>query len=274
MFSSRADRHRAWARVLAATSLAVALAPAGCGKAGTNDCEDNPSCEPGGDGGAGTSVDGAPGSSDARPGSTDAGRGTSDGAPVDLCAGVDCSKLDDRCNRGVCDPDSGDCVPQPINEDMPCADRLCGDFGTCTGFEEPCGELGNHVRTCQDLTCRAGACEVGAPYEDEQRCSRDTDGITCDDPQSSCGACGGFSSACDTSGMRTCTTTTFACGNGTCRGSSTSFPQSCSRPTDGLPCGSRPCNFDQGTQELCCNASQMCSVICGECITPVAPIFR
>lgn len=270
MFSSRADmgnRRRVLARVLVASGLAGAIAVAGCGKTSREDCKQTDSCEPGGDGGSGTAIDGAPGSSDARPRSIDA-------APVDQCAGVDCSDLDDPCNRGVCNPDTGECRPQPINEDMPCAERLCGGFGTCTGFEEPCGELGSHVRTCQDLTCRAGACEVGSPYEDEQRCSRDTDSITCDDPQSSCGACGAFSSPCDESGMRTCTTTTFACDNGTCQPSSRSSTVSCSRTTDGLPCGTRTCNFGQGTQQLCCNMSQMCSVACGECITPVAPIFR
>jgi hypothetical protein len=271
MFSSRVDlgdRRRAKARVLALAGLAgAALALADCGKTSTSDCHDNDSCEPGGDGGPGTPMDGAPGSSDARPGSTDA-------APGDLCADVDCSDLDDPCNHGMCDPGTGECVPQPINEDMPCAERLCGDFGVCSGFEEPCGEIGTHVRACQDLTCRAGACEVGAPYEDEERCSRDTDGVTCDDPQSSCGSCDGFSSACDESGTRTCTTTTFACGNGTCLSTPKSSTQACSRQTEGNQCGTRSCNFNQGTQQLCCSATQMCSVLCGDCITPVAPIFR
>jgi len=269
MFSSRADLgdgRRASPHVPALASLAgVLLMLAGCGsKTSMHDCDANGSCdEPSGDGGAGTSIDGAPTSSDARPGSTDA-------APAGLCAGVDCSDLDDPCNQGICDPDTGECEPQPINEDMPCAEPVCGDFGTCAGFADTCDEIGAHVRTCQDLTCRAGACEVGMPYEDEQLCSRDTDGITCGDPQTSCGACGGFGSVCEESGMRTCTTTTFACDNGTCEGAAGSSTESCSRSTEGLPCGTRPCNFSQGTIQQCCNAAEACSVDCGECITPVA----
>jgi len=265
-----AYRRPARANVLAVTGLAGAvLMLASCARTSMSDCEANGSCdEPGGDGAAGTSIDGAPVSTDARP------SGSMDAAPADLCAGVDCSDLDDPCNRGVCDPDTGECLPQPINEDMPCAERLCGDFDACIGFEEPCGEIGTHARTCQDLTCRAGACEVGAPYEDEQNCSRDTDGLTCDVPQSSCSPCGGFSSACDESGTETCTETTFACGNATCRPSSTSSTQACSRVTDGRPCGTRSCNFNQGTVQLCCNSSQSCSVDCGECMTLGAPVFR
>jgi hypothetical protein len=271
MFSSKVDLgngRRVSTHVLVAAGLAAAvLALAGCGNASMKECQDTDSCaDAGGDGGAGKSIDGAAGSSDASPGSTDAG-------PVDLCAGVDCSELDDSCNRGECDPDTGGCAPQPINEDMQCADPLCGTFGACSGFENLCDEIGGQVRTCQDLTCRAGACVVGAAYEDERNCSRDTDGITCDVPQSSCGACGGFSSSCDGSGMRTCTTTTFACGTGTCRSTSTSSMQACTRVTEGIPCETRSCNFGQGTQQLCCT-SQMCSAPCGDCIVPRAPTFR
>lgn len=218
------------------------------------------------DGGAGALADAASTSTpDARP------PGAADAA--DLCAGVDCSELDDACNRGVCVPETGACTVQPINEDMPCGEPICGDLGACGGFRSFCDEVGTAERTCQDLTCQAGACVAGPEYQDEEPCERDTDGLTCQDTTNTCTPCGGFGSTCDESGTRTCTQTTFACAASECAASATSTQQACSRDTDGSSCGARPCNFNQGTIPLCCSAGA-CSVTCGDCVTPGAPIFR
>ncbi|MEE9211896.1 MAG: hypothetical protein V3U29_04500, partial [Phycisphaeraceae bacterium] len=51
------------------------------------------------------------------------------------CAGtpVDCGELDDQCNVGVCNPDSGECEQQPINEGEPCDDdNACTTEDTCS----------------------------------------------------------------------------------------------------------------------------------------------
>jgi hypothetical protein len=216
------------------------------------------------DGGAGAQADAATDPDARPPGEIDAS---------DLCADVDCSALDDACNRGTCIPDTGACTVQPINEDMPCADPICGPLGACGGFSSFCDEVGTAERTCQDLTCQAGACVAGAEYEDDQACERNTDGMTCDDTTNTCTPCGGFGSICDESGTRTCTRTTFTCAASECAPSATPTQQTCSRDTDGTSCGTQPCNFNQGTIPLCCNAGG-CSVTCGSCTTPAAPIFR
>lgn len=224
--------------------------------------------------GEGTLSDATPGAPDARTGSPDGSTDSpTDATPADLCAGVDCSALDDACNQGYCVAATGECAAQPINEDMQCADTLCGELGPCGGFSSFCDEVGTAERTCQDLTCQAGACVVGPEYEDEQACERQTDGLTCDDTQNSCTPCGGFANTCDETGTRTCTRTEFECVASSCRSSPTSTEQSCVRQTEGVQCGTRPCNFNQGTQQLCC-ANQACGVTCGECVTPGAPVFR
>lgn len=223
--------------------------------------------------GQGTLSDATPGGPDARTGAPDGSTdGRIDATPADLCAGVDCSALDDACNQGYCVAATGGCAAQPINEDMQCADTLCGEPGPCGGFSSFCDEVGIAERICQDLTCQAGACVVGPEYEDDQACERQTDGLTCDDTQNSCTACS-FSQTCDELGSRTCTRTEFECVASSCRPSATSTQESCTRQTDGVQCGSRTCNFNQGTQQLCC-INQSCVATCGDCVIPGAPVFR
>ncbi len=271
----------------AAWIVLVAALAAGCSKDASSYCDEDEPCTdptlsfcdlageqgapnqcvvPLADAGAGAQADAALAPDARPPGAID--------AASDRCAGVDCSALDDACNRGTCVPETGACAAQPINEDMVCAERICGEVGACGGFSSFCDEVGTAERTCQDLTCQAGACVAGPEYQDEEACERQTDGLTCDETTNSCTACGGFDSICDESGTRTCTRTTFTCAASACAASPTSTQQSCSRTTDGNQCGTRSCNFNQGTQQLCCNATQACSVTCGECITPAGPIWR
>ncbi len=74
------------------------------------------------------------------------------------CTGTatDCSGLDDVCNQGVCNPVTGACTAQPVNEGGACDDAsLCttGDAcvaGVCTGTAVDCSGL--------DDACNAGVC--------------------------------------------------------------------------------------------------------------------
>jgi hypothetical protein len=63
-----------------------------------------------------------------------------------VCGGgtePDCSDLDDQCNAGACDPDSGQCAAMPANEGEACDDEVVCTYddvcssGTCAGVSDP-----------------------------------------------------------------------------------------------------------------------------------------
>lgn len=81
------------------------------------------------------------------------------GIALDLCAGVDCTALNDQCNDGVCDPLTGACVAQAKADGT-----TCGDGVFCNGAE----------------TCVSGVCQAGPnPCPGQQAC--DEAGDTCVD---------------------------------------------------------------------------------------------
>jgi hypothetical protein len=68
----------------------------------------------------------------------------------------DCSQAGDQCNEGVCDPQTGACVPRPINDGTTCDDgRFCTtdttcQAGQCVGQARSCAE---YVDQCNDAAC-------------------------------------------------------------------------------------------------------------------------
>ncbi len=99
--------------------------------------------------------------------------------PTGVCVQtlVDCSALDDDCNHGICQPSTGDCVAQPINEGGSCDDGdLCTENeacvqGVCSGTLIECDDQ----NTCTDDTCDPPTGCVFAP-DDTNSCS---DGNVC-----------------------------------------------------------------------------------------------
>ena len=79
----------------------------------------------------------------------------------------DCSGLNDQCNLGVCNTDSGLCETQPANNGLGCDDNnLCttSDIcvgGVCTGATLNCNDnnMCNGVETCDPLS----GCQSGVP---------------------------------------------------------------------------------------------------------------
>jgi hypothetical protein len=157
---------------------------------------------------------------------------------------VDCSSEGDQCNNGVCDGATGNCVQAPAFEGEDCGGvTTCGGFSGCE-FDpaDVCDEAGTKSRTCTDFTCQAGAC-VGADRNEEEACSRDTDGDTCGG--TTCGGFGGctdFSDVCDESGMRYRDCTRRECGGGACTPIDFTDGTSCNRgSTDGTHCAEDDC---------------------------------
>ena len=151
-------------------------------------------------------------------------------------AEMDCSSLDGECTAGVCQ--EGECVAKPVRETLACGDgKVCGGFGACA-YADTCDESGTRTRSCTDSTCQAGACEVGAPYDDTVGCNRDTDGVECmPSTVTGCAACG-YTTTCDNDAPAvSCTCTDYDCAAGTCVPSSTTCSQDiCQRETEGMSC--------------------------------------
>jgi len=114
----------------------------------------------------------------------------------------DCSAAGDQCNKGVCNEESDDCEPRPVNDGLECDDDLfcttqdaCKD-GACTGLPRDCSDAVDQ--------CNRGACD-----ETLDRCEAKPvdDGIACDDGRfctvedvCMAGACRGAARNCSASG--------------------------------------------------------------------------
>src|SRR5262249_36123876 len=109
-----------------------------------------------------------------------------------------------------------------------------------------------------------------------QACSRVTDGVSCGTTKyGAWSACGGFSSACDTTGTQSRSVTTYTCSAGACATTGSSQSQSCTRSgANGTSCGGN---------NYCCGGSWVakssgshcgaCGVVCSgghTCGNPVA----
>ncbi len=154
----------------------------------------------------------------------------------DTCGGGTCSvHAGDPCSGGSsCNEPTDTCVGCLTDGDCP-AD-IVGPWGACGGFGNTCDETGTRSRTITSYSCSGSTC-VGSDRTDTGACSRTTGGLSCGTTTfSAWGACGGFSSTCDTTGSRTRSRTSYTCSGGSCNSSTTPDPGSCSRSTTGTVC--------------------------------------
>ncbi len=202
--------------------------------------------------------------------------GCSNGFNVDPCNdGVFCNGAD-TCKDGlcqlhagnpcgkVCDEAGDQCVGCVTNAD--CGPVTYSAWSTCGGFASTCDEGGTQSRTVTTPTCSSNTC-TNVVTTQTQACSRVTAGVTCGTTTyGAWGSCGGYASACDTTGTRSRTKTTYACATGACKGTTVTETGSCSRTvangtscgTDKYCCGSSGC-VSKGSNAHCSS----CGIACG-----------
>ncbi len=199
---------------------------------------------------------------------------TDDACSNGLCEGdpVDCTSLDGQCSTGVCNPTSGACEANPINEGLGCDDGdLCTETdicaaGTCGGAAVDCSSLDDdcNAGTCNPSTgtCEAAPVNEGGGCDDGDLCTTldaCTNGVCageavdCSGLDDSCliGACNASTGACEALPANeggacddgdNCTIGD-ACSNGICD----SEPLDCSGLDDA--CNLGVCNETLGTCE-------------------------
>lgn len=123
-------------------------------------------------------------------------------------------------------------------EGTSCGSTTCPGWGSC-GYSSTCDESATQSRTCTARECRSGSCaSIGVPQS--QACTRNTDGTSCGTTTcTSYGACN-YSSTCDEAASQSRTCTSYTCGSGSCRSSSSPQSRSCTRSTDGNTCVAVP----------------------------------
>lgn len=198
-----------------------------------------------------------------------------DGAKSDSETDVDCGGDCPKCATGLACSLGSDCMSGSCDANACQAAAWCDDGsksgdetdGDCGGSCPGCTE-GKACRRGSDcgagLGCREGLCTGGCsiggsfvppdavnPGNACERCdpttsaiawTRQADGTRC--ASSSCGAwgdCGGFADSCGNAGTQSRSCTVYACSAGACTASAGSESQSCSRDTDGVPCGVTTC---------------------------------
>ncbi|MCH8881800.1 MAG: hypothetical protein IID34_18180 [Planctomycetes bacterium] len=180
-----------------------------------------------------------------------------------VCEGapVDCSELDDKCNYGVCNPDTGMCEEVPLPDGTPCDDGdactendTCID-GVCTGLPIGCDD----INPCTDDDCDpdTGCTHTpnNNPCDDGDAC---TVGDRCDD-----GCVHGMPINCDDGN---------ACTIDSCDPATGCFtdPVDCD---DEDACTEDGCDSDTGCthQDIECLEGQVCDPASGECVEDQDP---
>jgi len=135
-----------------------------------------------------------------------------------------------------------------------CDEIVYGPWGACGGYVGTCGNAGTRSRSVTTFTCGAGTCQSSTTTETEP-CTRDTTGTTCGDVEyGAWSACASVGGDCDTTGTRSRTVTTFACGAGSCQPTTTTETEACLVDADGGSCG----DVEYGAWGACGSFSGTC----------------
>ena len=184
---------------------------------------------------------------------------------ADTCAAGSCSAHSGSpCGARACYEASDTCAECAIASD--CGATTYGPFGACD-YAGTCDESAQQTRMVQTPQCTSGVCGISISTE-TRACARDTDGTSCgSNVNGPWGPCS-YTSTCDETGTRSRTVTSYLCGTGTCRSSTTTQNEvggACARPTDGTVCddGTLCTENDQCFGGTCMGAPCFITLTCG-----------
>jgi hypothetical protein len=152
-----------------------------------------------------------------------------------VSAGTVCRESAGQCDVAEqCDGESPTCPMDAFEPTgVSCSDGFCDGLGTCSDSCTPGAECstGNPCET-GTIDCSGGtpSCTASGNAPNGTSCGTTENGPF--------GSCGGFSSACDETGTRTRTITTYTCQSGSCQTNTEDDVDSCGRSTSGTSCGS------------------------------------
>lgn len=168
------------------------------------------------------------------------------------------------CNAGTCggsgsiDTDTAGCARNTAGAS--CGATSYGGFGTCS-YADVCTNSGSRSRSVTTYTCGSGTCGSTAGTDvDTAGCARDTSGAVCAATSYGAYTACSYATFCSSSGSRTRSVTSYACGSGACNGSTgtdTDIP-GCARVTQNLECVAPVC----GSWSVCnvdCDQSRTCT---------------
>ncbi len=182
----------------------------------------------------------------------------------------------DTCKDGTCQLHAGNPCGKACDEvidrcvgcliDADCGPVTTTAWSACGGFASTCDESGTQSRTVTTPKCMSNTC-TNVVTTENQACSRSTTGVTCGSTTTGAwSGCGGFATACDTTGSRSRTITTFKCAAGACASSATTETGSCTRTVaNGTGCGTgKYCCSGAGCVARNANAHcSSCGINCG-----------
>lgn len=154
---------------------------------------------------------------------------------ADVCSGGDCTPGSDSPCAGNAQCDEAEETCTGCVSDADCPSDIVSGWGDCGDFETACDETGTWSRTRTSFTCSAdGSCEPTTENEQEA-CSRETDGLECGVTQFDDEPCI-YDDAC-ADGTREHLRTDYVCRDSECQAEEQILNLSCPRETDGDPCG-------------------------------------
>ena len=193
-----------------------------------------------------------------------------------LCAGSlkDCDYLNDDCNIGVCDPQDGECIAEPVQDYTPCEDDIfCNGVDTCQGGTcahagDPCESGPECLDACNEgaENCKALA-DTACGSSEENTCNHadtcDGDGNCLDNFEPTTTECRAVDGVCDAAefcdGAGNCPTDAVAaagvycvpevddeilCTDSRCDGAGTSADHCLTNPQDALCEDGNTCTAD------------------------------
>ncbi|HEX8700081.1 MAG TPA: kelch repeat-containing protein [Myxococcaceae bacterium] len=158
----------------------------------------------------------------------------------------------------------------------------CGtpSYSNCSECDNAnaCDDSGTRSCTATHYVCSSGTCQAAYSVPATIECWRNTEGAPCNTYRY-CEPCGDFSGTCDETGTKDCEVMNFACSNGACHYSGTTYETGveCWRNTTDNVCdffsSCSECSFASDCATQGTKSCTRAEVHCGEGICKMSPVY-